>query len=371
MKIARLTVYRVVLDQWGVETRYSKALKVPIPLETTLLRIDTDSGLSGWGETMTAPSYYLPTSPQSARAGLELIAPILLGGDPLHHRALLEQMSFAMRGHKPTKSVIDMALWDLIGKARGLSLVDLWGGRVVEDLPVLCLVNVGAPEDQVAQIEAFRAQGYKLFQIKIGHGGAAEEVARIRACQTAMQPGERCWFDANRAWSIDHAMQIMPLVRDLAPLIEQPCETYQECLTVARHTGMGLMLDEAIEDQEGLIRAAHDGIINVAVLKMSCTGGVSQHRHLVEVGLRLGIPMRIEDFYGTGLTLAAVCHLAQALPAEACFGLYDYHLPAVPVVKNPFPVIDGRVKVPADCAPGLGVDIDLEVIGDPIAEYAV
>ena len=369
MKITKLSVYRVVLDEWSVETRYTKMLKVPRLLETTVLRIDTDAGVSGWGETMTPPSYYLPTSPQSARAGIEMMAPLLLGENSLDHRARMEDMHFAMRGHKPTKSVIDMALWDLIGKARGLSLVDLWGGRVVQDMPVLCLINIGTPDQQVAQIEDSRAAGYQLFQVKIGTGTAAEEVARIRACQAAMKPGERCWFDANRAWTIDHAMQIMPLVKDVAPLIEQPCETYQECLTVARHTGMGLMLDEVIEDQESFLRAAQDGVINVAVLKMGCTGGISQHRHLVEIGLRLGIPMRIEDFYGTGLTLAAVSHLAQGLPAAATFGLYDYHLPAVPVVRNPFPVVGGRVKVPDDCAPGLGVEVDETVIGEPVAEY--
>ena len=264
-----------------------------------------------------------------------------------------------------------ISIFMLVGKAHGLPLVDLWGGRVVDSMPVLCLVNTASPEEQVAQIDAFRAQGYKLFQIKIGYGSAQEDIARIRACQGAMREGERCWFDVNRAWSIDQAMQVMPLVRDLAPLIEQPCETYEECRTVAKHTGLGLMLDEAIEDQATFIRAAQDGVMNVAVLKMGCTGGLSEHRHLVEIGLRLGIPMRIEDFYGTGLTLAAVSHLAQGLPQSATFGLYDYHLPEVPVVKNPFPVENGHVSVPTDCAPGLGVEIDESLLGEPVAEYAL
>ncbi|MER9177546.1 zinc-binding dehydrogenase [Mesorhizobium sp. M0955] len=86
------------------------------PLEANVLRIDTDEELIGWGETITPPSYYLPTS---ARAGLDLIAPMLLGADPLNHRARVEEIAFAMRAHKPTKSVVDMALWDLVGKARG------------------------------------------------------------------------------------------------------------------------------------------------------------------------------------------------------------------------------------------------------------
>lgn len=103
----------------GRRTRYTHALKISIPLETTVLRIDTDEGLVGWGETMTPPSYYLQKSPQTARAGLDLIAPILLGADPRNHCARMEEIAFAMRGQKPTKSVVDMALWDLFGKARG------------------------------------------------------------------------------------------------------------------------------------------------------------------------------------------------------------------------------------------------------------
>ena len=369
MKITRLSVYRVVLDAWGVQTRYTKSLRVPMPLETSVLRMDTDAGITGWGETMTAPSYYAPFSPAAARAGIEVIAPALLGADPLAQRRLMEDVRFAMRGHGPTVSAVEMALWDVVGKARGLPLVDLWGGRAVDDMPVLCLVNVAEPEAQVAQIDAFRSDGYGLFQVKIGHGAPEDDVARIEACQAAMRPGERCWFDVNRAWTVQSAMRVLPRVAALGPLIEQPCETYAECRTVAQRCGLTLMLDEVIVDQESLTRAADDGVLAVAVLKLGATGGLSQHRHLAEIALRLGVPCRIEDFYGTGLTLAAVCHLAQGLPASATFGLYDYHLPAVPVVSDPFPVEGGRIRVPDDCGPGLGVTVEETVLGPPVAIY--
>lgn len=66
-----------------------------------------------------------------------------------------------------------------------------------------------------------------------------------------------------------------------------------------------------------------------------------------------------------------VSHLSQALPAAACFGLYDYHLPAVPVVRSPLPIINGRAKVPDDCAPGLSVSVNEEILGDPVMEFAL
>ncbi len=369
MKITHLSVHVVELDAWNVGTRYTADDKLGFSLQSSIVRLETDCGLIGWGETLTPPSYYHPTSPESARAAIGLIAPLILGADPRCNRKILEDIRTMMRGHEPARSAVDMALWDLAGKAFGLPLVDLWGGRVVQDLPVLCLVNFAPPAEQAAQINHFRKMGYRLFQIKVGADDPAEDIARIESCMAAMQAGERCWFDANRAWSVDLAMQILPRVQHLAPLIEQPSETYRDCVTISRRTGMGLMLDEVIHDQDDLIRAVNDGIIDVAVLKMGTTGGISEHRHLAEVGLRLGVPMRIEDYYGTGLTLAAVCHLAHTLPEQATFGLYDYHLLEVPVVKNPFPVVNGRVRVPEDCAPGLGVDVDLSVIGKPRAEY--
>ena len=261
-----------------------------------------------------------------------------------------------------------MALWDLAGKAADLPLVDLWGGRVAGRLPVLAMICIGDPETMLASIEDYRARGYRLFQCKIAQGTAADDVARIRAIVADMRAGERCWFDVNRAWRVDQAMQVLSRVKDLNPLIEQPCETYHECKIVARRSGLGLMLDESIDGFEAMLQAHRDGVMDVATLKFNATGGITQHRFLADLGLRLGVPMRIEDFYGSGLTLAAVTHIAQNLPAEACFGLYDYHLPEAPVAKNPFPVEDGYVSLPADCAPGLGVEVDPAVLGDAVIE---
>ena len=367
MRIVRLSLYSVPLDPWQVSTRYGSTQTLAASLEANIVRLETDSGLTGWGESCVPPPYYLPTLAAGAREGIKYVAPLVVGADPRQPRQVMEAIRGAIRGHGPSKAAIDMALWDLCGKVHGLPLVDLWGGRVVEDLPVLALVSVGTVEAMLAELEQHRAAGYSLFQIKIGAGSAAEEIERITQMTEALRPGERCWFDVNRGWTVDQAMQVLPRVARLAPLMEQPCETYRECKIVAERTGLGLMLDEVIDGQEVMIRAALDGVMDVAVLKMGCTGGISQHRHLAELGLRLGVPMRIEDYYGTGLTLAAVAHLAQGLPAEATFGLYDYHLPEVPLALNPLAVRDGRVGLPADCGPGLGVEVNEVILGEPLA----
>ena len=366
MKISKLSLFSVNLLEWGGESRYSPRQIIEAPLETNIIRLETETGLVAWGEGCVAPPFYAPTLAAGIREGIKYISPLVLGADANKPRQLLETTRTTLRGHGPAIAALDMALWDLAGKIHHAPLVDLWGGRVVEDMEVLAMVSIGTADETIERMQVYRDRGYRTFQIKIGLGTAAQDIEKIRRVHSALQPGERCWFDVNRGWNIDQAMQVLPHVRDLAPLIEQPCETYHECKVLAQRFGMGLMLDEVIDGQGAFITAAGDGVMDVAVLKMGCTGGLSQHRHLVELGIRYGIPMRIEDFYGTGLTLAAVCHLAQGVPEQANFGLYDYHLPSVPVVKNPFEITLGRVKVPDHCGPGLGVEIDESVIGEPI-----
>lgn len=366
MKITRLSLYAVDLLVWGGESRYSPAQALPAPLETNIVKLETDTGLVGWGEGCVPPPFYAPALAAGAREGIKYLAPLLLGADPRAPRRILEAARSSLRGHGPSIAALDMALWDLAGKIHEAPLVDLWGGRVADDMEVLAMVSIGTPDQTVERMEDYRARDYKTFQIKIGFGTADDDVEKITRVQQALRPGERAWYDVNRGWTVDRAMQVLPRVRHLAPLIEQPCETYAECAILAKRLGLGLMLDELIDGQDAMIRAAADGVMDVAVLKMGCTGGLSQHRHLVEVGLRLGIPMRIEDFYGTGLTLAAVCHLAQGVPEAANFGLYDYHLPEVPVARNPFPVARGRVRVPDDCGPGLGIEVDETILGGPL-----
>lgn len=367
MKITRLTLYRVSLAAWKGTTRYGEGTQVDPAHEANVLRIDTDEGLVGWGECCTPPPYYLPTLSAGAREAVKYLAPLLLGTDPRHPRKIIHEIETAMRGHGAAKSVIEMALWDLCGKAQGLPLCDLWGGRVSESLPVLTMISAGPPEEVAAHLAAGRETGYTIFQIKIGLASHADDVATIRHVMEMLRPGERCWFDVNRGWLLDDAMQVLPKVRDLAPLIEQPCETYRECLAVSRRTSLGLMLDELMTGPEPMRRAAEDGILDVAVLKLACVGGLSKQRLMCDLGVDLGVPMRIEDNFGSGLTLAAVAHVATTLPERCVFGLYDYVLPEVPLVENPLIVRDGRVSIPADCGPGLGAVVNESILGAPVA----
>jgi L-alanine-DL-glutamate epimerase-like enolase superfamily enzyme len=367
MEVAGISLYTVPLAIDASLTRYVIA-KVRAPrLDTLVVRIDTDEGLTGWGEACAAPPYYLPELSAATREGILYLAPLIVGRDPRQVRPLYRSVEQSLRGHGSAKSAIDMALWDLAAKAVGLPLADYWGGRVANEVPVFAVVSIGSRDDMAASLATYRTQGYSRFQIKIGAGTPQQDIELIRDITAMVEPNERIWFDPNRAWSVEDAVRVILTVKHLVPMIENPCESYEECKVVAHRTGVPFMLDEVIDSPRRFVQAAMDGVMDVASLKLNSLGGLSKLRFLTDLGVELGIPMRIENYGGTGILLSAVTHLAQTLPERNVFGLYDYVTPELPLVRNPLEVRAGSIGIRANAAPGLGVEVDEAILGDPVA----
>jgi L-alanine-DL-glutamate epimerase-like enolase superfamily enzyme len=129
MKITRLALFRVQLRSHLIYYMY--AGKTCETVESLVLRVDTDSALSGWGEVCPIP-HYLPAYAAGVRPALEELSAVLLGADPVGPEALMARCDAHLQGHVYAKSALDMALWDLTAKSEGLPLYRLLGGRQVE-----------------------------------------------------------------------------------------------------------------------------------------------------------------------------------------------------------------------------------------------
>jgi cis-L-3-hydroxyproline dehydratase len=367
MKVSRITLYSVPVHVDMSLTRYVADQSLHPSLEALVVRMDTDAGLTGWGEACSAPPFYLPELALGGRGGILHVAPLILGQDPRQLRALYHKIETALRGHGNAKTALDMSLWDLCAKAVERPLCDLWGGRVSPSVPVFAVVPIGTRTETARRYADYRAQGYSRFQIKLAAGAIEDDIATIREVMAIALPHERVWFDPNRAWLVDDAIRVILAVRDLSPMIENPCESYEECRVVAKRTGVPFMLDESMDSTRRFVEAVMDGVMDVASLKLNTFGGLSKLRFLCDLGVELGVPMRIENYGGTGILLAAVTHLAQTLPERNIFGLFDYVASGQALVRNPLKVANGRVSLAASPGPGLGVDIEETALGDPVA----
>lgn len=360
--INKIEVFQVDLPLKDGRYAWAKGKFVEV-FDCTLVRITTDTGVSGVGEVTPLGPFYLPAYGPGAREGVAYMAPHLLGMDPTELEVLNAKMDEVLMGHNYCKSPIDMACWDLCGKITGLPVCVLMGGRFMSSIPLYRTISQDSPERMAANVKLYRGEGYRKFQLKVG-GDAILDVARMRAVSAELQSGDTLVADANRGWIAEEATRIIKEVRDLNVYIEQPCNTYEECLKVRQRTSHPFVLDESIDCVETLLRAHADKAMDAFNLKISKVGGLTRARQIRDLGARLGYAMTVEDSWGGDVVTAAISHLAASTPPRMFYASTDFNSYVTVSTATGAPSRkDGRLDV--SDRPGLGVELRPDVIGQP------
>ncbi len=369
MKIDRITVWHLDLPlskpYWlsGGRLKFER-------LDSTILRIDTDQGVHGWGEGCPWGSTYLPAFGRGIRAGLEELAPTILGCDPRCLDVLNRRMDVALPGHPYVKAAIDIACWDILGKVAGLPVCDLLGGRESGEVLTNSSISTGTPDEMVATVAAARSRGYSVHSCKVGGADIAGDVARIEAVMTSLVPGERVTFDVNRAWTPGVAIEVMNTVAGFAPSwFEQPCETMDQCIHVRRNTRQPIMLDECLHTMDDHVRAHGAGACEGVKVKPNRLGGLTKARQIRDFGVNAGWQMHLEDVGGTVLADTAAIHLAHSTPEANRLASWIGH---DHLVDDVAPGQGSRNQAGRTCAPelpGLGVEPEIQRMGEPSATY--
>lgn len=366
MKIVSIAVYRLTLP---LRHRYSLSggrLHFE-ELDSTFVKVTTDDGIEGWGEGCPWGSTYLPAYPRGVRAGVEELAPALIGVNPMSTDVVNRIMDVALPGHPYAKSALDIACWDIAAKKAGVPVVDLLGGDSGEPVVVQSSIPTGNPEEMIDSIRRSREAGYRVHSAKVG-SGVADDIARIEAIGQALEPEESVTFDANRAWLPDQAIRVMNGTSSVDAYFEQPCESFVENLKVRRATSQPLILDESIHTYGDALRAVTDGACEGIGLKLNRVGGLTKARRIRDLCLATGLRMNIEETGGSALADSAAVHLAQATPVSHRRATWLCHemLSIDPVVggaRNH----GGTAVIPQ--APGLGAVPDEHTLGEPVAVY--
>src|SRR5439155_6864391 len=153
--------------------------------DSIVIEVETDTGITGWGEVCPLGPFYLPAYANGVRAGVAELGPHLLGEDPCQLEKLNRRMDAALKGHAYVKSGIDMACWDILGKVTGQPVCVLLGGRYGDDFGLYRAISQDVPDAMAARVAEYRAQGYRRFQLKVG-GDPGEDIARIRAVTASL-----------------------------------------------------------------------------------------------------------------------------------------------------------------------------------------
>ncbi len=365
MRIRRISAYQVDLPLHEGRYAWSGGKSVSV-FDSTVVRIEADGGLAGHGEICPLGPAYLPSYAAGARAGVAELAPQLIGQDASQIGPLNRFMEARLKGHPYVKSAIDMALWDLLGQKAGQPVATLLGGRYGEAVDLYRAISQDAPEKMAARVAGYRAEGYRKFQLKVG-GDPEVDIARIRAVAAELRAGDVLVADANTGWLPHQAMRVVRAVRDVDVYIEQPCLSYDECLTVRRHTDHPFVLDESIDGVATFQRAYADHAMDVVNIKISKLGGLTAARQVRDLCVAMGTAMTIEDTWGGDIVTAAIAHLAHSTPAEFRFSATDFNsYVTVSLAEGAPRRQEGRMA--ASTAPGLGVTPRPEVLGRAVID---
>jgi muconate cycloisomerase len=336
-----------------------------------ILKVHTDEGIVGLGEVSCTARWSGEDQVTATHLIRTCLEPLLVGQDPTAVERVTPALHRALANNPFTKSGIEMACWDILGKAAGLPVYRLLGGPVREFVPTKYSVS-GLEPARAAEIAAWAVErGFRTMKVKVGIE-PEEDVARVRAVREAVGPGVRLGVDANGGWSPRVAIHpIRRLMEFGIYFAEQPVAPLDVAwmADVRRNVAVPVMADESVytlQDAMALVRAEAADVLSVYVGK---GGGIGPARKVAAVAEAAGLTCTVGSNLELGVAQAAMIHLAMATPGigaeEFPCDILSRFFYLDDLLVEPLPVTGGTARPPE--RPGLGVDLD----EDKVERYRV
>jgi L-alanine-DL-glutamate epimerase-like enolase superfamily enzyme len=367
MRISELHIYQKDLPVVGGPYTMSRVTLDSI--DTTIVKLVSDTGLVGWGEVAPLGPVYQPQHALGARAAIAELAPGLIGQALLTPLLLRRHMDGLLSGHNYAKAALDIAVMDLIGKHYGMRVCDLLGGAESERLPAYYAVGIGAP-DEVARIAADKvAEGYRRIQIKAGGRDVSIDIAVVKKVWEQIGDRAQLVVDTNRGMTASQAMRLSLACASIPFAFEQPCNTMEEVASIRPQIVHPIIIDENTECLNDVLRAIAMRVCDGFGLKLSRLGGINAMATVRDVCAARSMPHTVEDSWGGDIVAAAVLHLAATVEPRLLEAVWT----AGSYIEESYDPESG-IRVDAGyfdlpTGPGLGISPDESRIGRLLASF--
>jgi L-alanine-DL-glutamate epimerase-like enolase superfamily enzyme len=247
----------------------------------------------------------------------DLFTPRLVGRDPFDIEPIMSDLDAVVLGYPRTKASIEVALWDIVGKATGVPLYKLWGGLYRESIPVVRIIPIKEPTEMARNAERVVADGFRYLKIKVGVDPELD-VARVREVRQAVGPDVGLTLDANQGWTPKAAISALRRMEpfDIA-LVEQPvrADDHAGLATVRSAVGMLVEADESARTVADVFHLARAGCVDAVSLKTPKLGGPINVKRAVGICDAANLRCRI-GMGGASRIIAAVdMHLIASSPS--------------------------------------------------------
>ncbi|WP_417391295.1 mandelate racemase/muconate lactonizing enzyme family protein [Gimesia sp.] len=353
MKITGVDTFLVDVPLQTPVSPYQSRYISSLTTGALLIRLETDAGLIGWGETPQRLSFQNATSFTGEEASY--FRPILLGQDPTDISALYADWGI----EEPyLQSLVEMACWDILGKQAGLPLHRLLGGLYRERVEVTCCMGIRNPEEAAEISKHYVDLGFSTLKTKAGRS-PEEDLAMVRAIREATDDRLNLRIDPNMGYTPEVALQ---LARDLEPYdlqyFEQPMhkDLLQESAEIRKLTTTPLALNESVTTMENVRKILELDAAQYLLPDTYQCGGIWAVKLVGEVAASAGVPCIFHCAHDLGLRTATMLHMAGSSPNFPLANDCTYYSLENDIITEPFEIKAGTIAVPTK--PGLGVDID-------------
>ena len=346
---------------------YHWAQGVTLGAGVILVEVRTDEGVTGYGESIATPSA------EAICAYLSLAADICIGRSPFENARLMTEAYHRLFELNGTCSAprfagqvlagLEMALWDVMGKAVGRPVHQLLGGAVRDVVQYFGFPQGATAEELATQAAGFADAGCNVIYVKVGRGDDldTEIVAKVR---DAIGPERRLRLDPNEHWQPARAARMIgKLARFDIDLIEQPthAESIDALARVRAVSPVAIAADQSVFTPHDAFDACRQHAADLLVIGLHETGGLLRFNKVAHIAAAAGIEVCIHGLYETGITTAASNQVAAATPNLDDGNQYMNHLLAWDIVKSPDLTLRGGA-LPVLDGPGLGFELDEDAV---------
>jgi glucarate dehydratase len=357
LRVARLETFPVAVPYTHAEVSARVRRR---GVNAVVVKLTAEGGCIGWGESCSGADV------RSIEAAVQAMAPFVVGRDAWDGEAIARDVfrtglwdyraptgNFAFAG-------IDMALWDLCGKACRQPLHRFFGGPARPEVEYFCYLAQGAPEDLRRQCLDGKARGYRCYYLKVGLDAAAEE-AMLEALRATVGPDALIRVDANEAWSVPEAARLLGRWHERfgidfaeAPVPIFPLELMRD---LRARVPVALCANEGLGTQADAYRVIASGVADVVCFSSYWVGSLRRFHTLSHLANLLGVGVCKHTHGELGLAATAMHHLTLTLPNAVDGAQQTAALMADDILRAPLPIAFGpRWGIPE--APGLGVEVD-------------
>ncbi len=360
MKITAIELFHISIP-FAKPYKLSRVYGTRYDAEAVIFKVHTDEGIVGLGEADPLNPFTEETPATVMVVTRDHIAPQLIGLNPTHIAAIESNLDVMVHGNLLARGAVNMALFDIVGKANDIPAHMLLGGLNQSKLQLLSPIGSGTPEEDAASIQQQIEDGYQTVMIKMGALSIADEIQRMIAAREKFAGQIKIIVDANQGWTVAETLEFLDGIgRSRPDLLEQPIDRHDVIglKRIHRRAACLLSADEGVastQEAVGLIRAQ---AVDAFSIKVSKNGGLSNARKIAAMADAFGLKILMNSMLEFGITQAASLQLGCVLP-----NLLDMGHAYMSVLRMSDDITDfnqniSRATVTVPTSAGLGVRVN-------------